>query len=114
MQNLLQLREPRMSVGETTGASARPSLDDRAAAESRANAEAMRRLFAAEPTLVDVQPALKALPGMAANVVLTSGPPLPWPEYTGGQRRAIAGAVVYEGLAPDLDAAVGLLDAGEV
>lgn len=78
------------------------------------NAEAMRRLFASQPTLVDIQPALKALPGMAANIVLTSGPPLPWPEYTGGQRRAIAGAVVYERLADDLEAAIDLLDAGDV
>ncbi len=98
----------------TTRAPKAPSPADRAGQERQANAEAMRRLFAAEPTLVDVQPAIKALPGMAANVVLTSGPPLPWSEYTGGQRRAIAGAVVYEGLANDLDAATRLLDAGEV
>lgn len=103
-----------MDAGAITEAAKDSPADHRALAERHANAEALQRLFATEPRLVDVRPALEALPGMAANVVLTSGPPLPWSEYTGGQRRAIAGAVVYEGLADDFDAAVGLLDRGDV
>lgn len=79
-----------------------------------ANAEALRRLFDVDPFLVDIAPALEALPGMAPNVILTSGPPLAWSEYRGGQRRAIAGAVVYEGLAASIQEAERLLDAGGV
>jgi hypothetical protein len=79
-----------------------------------ANAEALRQLFDVDPFLVDIAPALEALPGMAPNVILTSGPPLPWSEYLGGQRRAIAGATVHEGLAASIQEAETLLEAGEV
>jgi hypothetical protein len=46
--------------------------------------------------------------------VLTSGAPLPWPEYTGGQRDAIIGGVLFEGLAATRDEAIAALDAGQV
>ncbi len=100
-----------MSAAQTTRP-AEPGVD--AGETGLANAEALRRMFDADPVLVDIRPALEALPGMAANVILTSGPPLPWSDYSGGQRRAIAGAVVYEGLAADVVEAAALLDAGEV
>lgn len=79
-----------------------------------ANADALDQLFASEPVLVDVRPAGVALPGMTRDTVLTSGPPLPWEEYTGGQRKALLGGVVYEGLAPDLLSAEKALDSGDV
>lgn len=81
---------------------------------SAANARALELLFASEPLLVDVRPAIEVLPGLTPDTVLTSGPPLPWAEYVGGQRRALLGGVVYEGLAPDLAAAEKALDAGDV
>ena len=64
-----------------------------------ANAEAVRRLCAASPVVTDVAPALDVLPGYTKNLILTSGAPLPWPEYTGGQREAIIDGALYEGLA---------------
>ena len=70
-----------------------------------ANAAAVERLFTAEPVLVDVRPAIDAIPGMRRDLDLTSGPTMPWSEYTGGQRTAILGSVEYEGLAPDPAAA---------
>jgi hypothetical protein len=82
--------------------------------ETTANDEALRRMFDSEPALIDVRPALEALPDMEPNVVLTSGPVLSWREYSGGQRRAIAGAVVYEGLARNLEDADRELTAGRV
>ena len=66
-----------------------------------ANAEAVARMTGAEPVLIDVQPALDVIPGMTPNTILTSGPPLPWPEYYGGQRRAVVYGAIYEGLAAD-------------
>jgi hypothetical protein len=85
---------------------------DRTRAE--ANAEAVERLCAADPVVVDVQPALDAMPGYAPNLVLTSGAPLPWPEYSGGQRDAIIGGVLFEGLASTREEAIAALDAGQV
>jgi hypothetical protein len=79
-----------------------------------ANAEAVGRLCAADPVVVDVRPAVEAMPGYAGNLVLTSGAPLPWPEYTGGQRDAIIGGVLFEGLAATRQEAIAALDAGEV
>jgi hypothetical protein len=80
----------------------------------RANAEAARRLCEAEPVLVDVRPAGDVVPGMNPNTILTSGAPLPWEAYSGGQRRALLAAAVYEGLASDEADAQAKLDAGTI
>jgi hypothetical protein len=95
----------------------RTAADLPAEAERRrrtANDEALRRLTTAEPELVTVAPAGQVVPGFTETTVLTSGAPLAWPEYAGGQRRAIVGGVLAEGLAPNPDAAVAALDAGDV
>ncbi|MBI3454429.1 MAG: DUF1116 domain-containing protein, partial [Candidatus Rokubacteria bacterium] len=66
-----------------------------------ANARAVERMCAAEPMLVDLRPALDVVPEMTPTTILTSGPPLRWEEYTGGQRSGILGGALYEGLATD-------------
>lgn len=71
----------------------------------RANAEALERLWGAEPVLVDVRPARDVVPGMTEEAVLTSGAPLPWSEYFGGQRSGVIGGALYEGLAADAEEA---------
>src|SRR5262249_2608921 len=48
------------------------------------------------------------------SMILTSGPPLPWPEYYGGQRRAVLAGAVYEGLAADFDDADAKLADGRI
>jgi hypothetical protein len=73
----------------------------RAADRAGANAEAVARMTGAEPVLIDVRAAGDVIPGMTPNMILTSGPPLPWPEYYGGQRRAVVYGAIYEGLAAD-------------
>jgi len=88
-----------------------------AAAESRraqANAEALKRLNESEPVLVDILPASEALPGMTRETILTSGPALPWEQYVGGQRQAIIGGALFEGLAPDHATAERRLATGEI
>jgi Protein of unknown function (DUF1116) len=79
-----------------------------------ANEEAARRLSEAEPVLVDVRPAREVVPGMTPTTILTSGAPLPWEAYTGGQRRALLAAAIYEGLARDEDDAAAMLGRGEI
>jgi hypothetical protein len=87
------------------------SGEDRRAA---ANLESYRRLCESEPVLVDVRSAIDVVPGMAKNLVLTSGPPLPWDQYVGGQRDAIIGGARFEGLATDTEDAERKLASGEI
>ena len=79
-----------------------------------ANAEAVRRMTGAEPVLVDVLSAADAIPGMAANVILTSGPPMDWDRYYGGQRNAVIYGALYEGLAADAEDADARLRDGRI
>jgi hypothetical protein len=57
-----------------------------------ANRAAFERLSGADPVLVDVQSAIDVVPGMARETILTSGPPMAWGDYVGGQRDAVIGA----------------------
>ena len=79
-----------------------------------ANGLAFERLCAAEPVLVDIRPAIEVLPGMTPATVLTSGPPMPWERYVGGQRDAVIGGALFEGLASDAEDAARKLAAGEI
>jgi len=80
----------------------------------RANAEVLERLWASEPVLVDVRPALDVVPGMTPETVLTSGAPLAWDGYYGGQRSGLIGGALYEGLAVDAEEADALIRAGKI
>src|SRR3954469_23662605 len=91
-----------------------PTSEPTLTAREQANAEAARRMCEAEPVLVDLRPAGEVVPGMTPTTILTSGAPLGWEEYEGGQRRALVSAAIYEGLAADEADAVRRLDAGEI
>lgn len=79
-----------------------------------ANNESFTRLTDADPWVIDVRPAREVLPGYRDNVVLTSGAPMGWPDYTGGQREALIGGALFEGLAADRDEAIARFAAGEI
>jgi uncharacterized protein DUF1116 len=79
-----------------------------------ANTEAFTRLTEADPVLVDVRPAGEVVPGMTPATILTSGAPLPWEAYHGGQRRAVLHAAVYEELAADVEEAEEAIRAGRI
>ncbi|MGH3276331.1 MAG: DUF1116 domain-containing protein [Streptosporangiaceae bacterium] len=81
---------------------------------AEANAEAVRRLCEASPVVVDVAPAIDVMPGYARNLILTSGAPLPWPRYVGGQREAIIGGALFEGLAATREEAIAALDRSDI
>ena len=90
-------------------------LDDAHGANiAQANAEALRRLLDAEPVLVDVRTAVDVIPELDARVILHAGPPIGWERMCGPLRGAIAGAIVYEGWAQDLDAASALAASGAI
>jgi Protein of unknown function (DUF1116) len=80
----------------------------------RANGAAFDRMTTADPVLVDVVAARDAVPGLPANIVLTSGAPMPWDEYGRGQRNAIIGGALFEGLASDAQDADSKIRAGDI
>ncbi len=79
-----------------------------------ANARAVEAICAADPVLLDVRPAIEVVPGMSRTTILTSGPPLPWEAYTGGQRAGIIGGARFEGLASDPEDAEAKLRDGRI
>lgn len=78
------------------------------------NKIAMGRMLASEPQLVGIEPAGNVVPGMTPETILTSGAPLEWSDYSGGQRRAVLYGAVYEGLARDVDEAERLIHGGRI
>tara|TARA_R100000005_G_scaffold95480_1_gene77064 strand:- start:9591 stop:10850 length:1260 start_codon:yes stop_codon:yes gene_type:complete len=79
-----------------------------------ANLEAWQQICHAEPVLKDIRNAIDVLPGMTPDLILTSGPPMKWEDYTGGQREAIIGGAQFEGLAENREATIAGLDAGDI
>ena len=62
-----------------------------------ANQEAVSRLLAARQRWVGIGTALDTIPGMRADLLLHSGPPLRWEEASGPLRGALEGALRLEG-----------------
>jgi hypothetical protein len=81
-----------------------------------ANRKAYERYLGAQPRLVDVMLARDAIPalGKGERRILHAGPPIAWASMCGPQKGAIAGAILYEGWARDLEAAEQLVEGGAV
>jgi len=79
-----------------------------------ANAEAVKRINAADPVLVDIAPAGEMIPGLKDRMILHSGPPIDWPRMCGAQKGAMIGAVLFEGWAKNPEEATRLLESGEI
>src|SRR5208283_1761646 len=79
-----------------------------------ANEEAVRRMAAADPVLVDVAPAGEVIPGMADRLILHSGPPVGWERMCGAQRGACIGMCLFEGWAGSPEEAERMLRGGEI
>jgi hypothetical protein len=79
-----------------------------------ANNESFQRLCEVDPVLIDVSPAIDVVPGMTRETILTSGPPMPWNDYTGGQRDAVIGAALFEGIADSAGDADAKFSSGDL
>src|SRR5712691_4314953 len=79
-----------------------------------ANQVAVQRMITARPRLVDVRPAHEVIPGMHKHLLLHAGPPITWERMSGPLRGAIIGALLYEGLATDHEAAERLAASGDI
>ncbi|MCH9049656.1 MAG: DUF1116 domain-containing protein [Proteobacteria bacterium] len=78
-----------------------------------ANQEALRRMLAGDPVLVDVISAFEAIPDLREHMILHAGPPIEWARMCGPMRGAVTGIAVFEGWAPDLEVAADMAAAGE-
>jgi len=86
-------------------------LPDRIA---KANSEAVALMLGAEPFLVDVIPAIDAIPALAeGKKILHAGPPVGYADMCGPMQGAIAGIAVFEGWAANLAEAEQMAVAGE-
>jgi hypothetical protein len=95
----------------------KPRAKDRLASDqgrAEANARTVERMCAADPVLVAVRPAHEVVPGMTPTTILTSGPDLDWSGYIGGQRAAVVGGALFEGLASDADEVDAKVRTGEI
>ena len=79
-----------------------------------ANAQAVDRILAAQPVLVDVRLATEAIDGLAGRMLLHSGPPIDWDAMCGPVQGAAIGACLFEGWAETPAEARKLLDAGRI
>ncbi|HWR37913.1 MAG TPA: DUF1116 domain-containing protein [Patescibacteria group bacterium] len=79
-----------------------------------ANARALAAILSAQPVLVDVDTALKVVPGMTPQTILHAGPPIAWERMAGPMKGAVIGALLYEGLAADEAAAIALAASGRI
>ncbi|MFC5607680.1 DUF1116 domain-containing protein [Variovorax soli] len=88
-----------------------PQVQARIAA---ANEEAVRRITTSQPMLVGFAKAIDVVPGMTRTTILHSGPPITWARMNGAMKGAVTGALVFEGLARDLDEAARVAASGAI
>jgi len=80
----------------------------------QANSKVVDRIIAAEATLVDMKPALKAIPGFKSDLVTHAGPPIAWAKMLKVQKLAVLRAARAEGLADSEARADALIRRGEI
>ncbi|MDQ3128989.1 MAG: DUF1116 domain-containing protein [Chloroflexota bacterium] len=80
---------------------------------SAANTQAVERLLAAQPMLVDVAPAAAAL-GLGERQLLHAGPPIEWDRMAGPVQGAVIGAILFEGWAITPEDATEMAASGRI
>lgn len=101
----------RPDVVQALSALSRPNLAERIEA---ANASAVERIIGSQPVLVGFGQAIDVVPGMTKKTILHAGPPITFERMAGAMKGAVTGALVFEGLAKDLDEAYELAASGEI
>lgn len=81
---------------------------------NEANCKAAERMVSAQPVLVNIQPALQAVPRMTKTTILHAGPPIEWERMCGPMKGAVMGALIYEGLADSPGGAEKLAGSGSI
>jgi hypothetical protein len=79
-----------------------------------ANHIAHDRFLAAQPVLIGVEQARKAIPDFADKTILHAGPPIEWDRMCGPMQGAVLGAILYEGWAENKERASQLAAGGGI
>ena len=90
---------------------AKPDIAERIDA---ANAIAVERIVNSQPVLVGFGAALDVVPGMTPTTILHAGPPIAYADMAGAMKGAVTGALVFEGLAKNVEAADELARSGDI
>ncbi len=80
----------------------------------KANKKALQRMADVQPILVDIDLAINVVPGMEKRTIFHAGPPIEWERMSGPTKGAIAGILVYEGLANTIEEGYTLAASGEI
>jgi len=81
---------------------------------NEANKKAVEKILSAECILVDIKPAIKAIPGFKSNLITHAGPPIGWERMCRPQKLSIINLIIYEGLVDTPEKAGRLVKTGEV
>ncbi|WMY73370.1 DUF1116 domain-containing protein [Buttiauxella selenatireducens] len=100
-----------LDVVKSLDAIAGPALAEKVAA---ANKLAVERIIQSHPVLIGYDQAINVVPGMTRNTILHAGPPVAWEKMCGAMKGAVTGALVFEGLAANLEDAAELAASGEI
>ena len=79
-----------------------------------ANKIAVERIVNSQPVLIGFDQAINVVPGMTKKTILHAGPPITWDKMNGPMKGAVTGALVFEGLAKDIEEAAELAASGEI
>lgn len=79
-----------------------------------ANQTAVKRMMEARPMLTGVATARDVIPGMEDDLILHAGPPIDWDRMSGPLQGAVTGALIFEGLAEDEEAAREMAASGDI
>lgn len=80
----------------------------------KSNQLAIEKLLASQPILSGMALAGEVIPGMTKKTILHAGPPITWKKMSGPLQAAVLGALVFEGLAKNLDEAERVVTAGGI
>jgi len=82
--------------------------------KAKANKEVITKIQKTKPILIDMGIVGEVVPHFQHNMILTSGAPLPWEDYEGGQKEAIIYGAIFEGLAENREEAVKKIKTKEI
>jgi NifU-like protein involved in Fe-S cluster formation len=79
-----------------------------------ANKLAVERIINSQPVLIGFDQAINCVPGMTKTTILHAGPPITFDNMSGPMKGAVTGALVFEGLAKDIEEAFEVAASGAI